>query len=114
MELSRQENWSGQPFSSPGYLLDLGMNPGLLHCKQILYPSQPSWKPIFSEDDVKCEFFTFMKHILNMKIIYTNSNDKVFTIKERAVLNSYRFLLIHVHNITMLRTVSFTLSGLIF
>ena len=33
-----------------------------------------------------------------MKIIYTNSNDKVFTIKERAVLNSYRFLLIHVHS----------------
>ena len=98
MELSRQENWSGQPFPSPGYLLDLGMNPGLLHCKQILYPSQPSGKPIFSEDDVKCEFFTFMKHILNMKIIYINSNDKVFTIKERAVLNSYRFLLIHVHS----------------
>ena len=39
-----------------------------------------------------------MKHILNMKIIYINSNDKVFTIKERAVLNSYRFLLIHVHS----------------
>ena len=33
-----------------------------------------------------------------MKIIYINSNDKVFTIKERAVLNSYRFLLIHVHS----------------
>ena len=33
-----------------------------------------------------------------MKIIYSNSKDKVFTIKERAVLNSYRFLLIYVHS----------------
>ena len=33
MGFSRQEYWSGLPFPSPGDL----PNPGLLHCKQILY-----------------------------------------------------------------------------
>ena len=35
MEFSRQEYWSGLPFPSPGDLPDLGLNPGLLHCRQI-------------------------------------------------------------------------------
>ena len=33
MDFSRQEYWSGLPFSSPGDL----PNPGLLHCRQTLY-----------------------------------------------------------------------------
>ena len=33
----RQEYWSGLPFPSPGDLPDLGLNPGLLHCRKILY-----------------------------------------------------------------------------
>ena len=33
MGFSRQEYWSGLPFPSPGGL----SNPGLLHCRQILY-----------------------------------------------------------------------------
>ena len=33
MGFSRQEYWSGFPFPSPGNLPD----PGLLHCRQILY-----------------------------------------------------------------------------
>ena len=37
-EFSRQEYWSGLPFSSPGDLSDPGIEPGcLLHCRQILY-----------------------------------------------------------------------------
>ena len=36
-EFSRQEYWSGLPSPSPGDLPDPGMNPGLLHCRQILY-----------------------------------------------------------------------------
>ena len=40
---SRQEHWSGLPFPSPGDLPNLkgrmnqGSNPGLLHCRQIIY-----------------------------------------------------------------------------
>ena len=37
MEFSRQEYQSGQPFASPGIFLTQGSNPGLPHCRWILY-----------------------------------------------------------------------------
>ena len=37
MEFSRQEYWSGLPFPSPLDFTTQGWNPGLLHCRQILY-----------------------------------------------------------------------------
>ena len=37
MGFSRQECWSGLPFSFPGDLPDPESNPGLPHCRQILY-----------------------------------------------------------------------------
>ena len=37
MAFLRQEYWSGLPFLSPGDLPDPGIEPGLLHCGQILY-----------------------------------------------------------------------------
>ena len=37
MGFSRQGHWSGMPFPSLGDLLTHGSNPGLLHCRQILY-----------------------------------------------------------------------------
>ena len=37
MESSRQEYWSGWPFSSPGIFLTHGLNLSLLRCRQILY-----------------------------------------------------------------------------
>ena len=37
MEFSRQEYWSGLPFPSPGIFPTQGLNPGLLHCRQIHY-----------------------------------------------------------------------------
>ena len=38
MEFSRQEYWSGLPFPSPGDFPTQGSNPGLLLCRQMLYP----------------------------------------------------------------------------
>ena len=35
--VSRQEYWSGLPFPSPGIFPTQGSNPGLLHCRQMLY-----------------------------------------------------------------------------
>ena len=35
--VSRQEYWSGLPFPSPGVFPAQQSNPGLLHCRQILY-----------------------------------------------------------------------------
>ena len=37
MGFSRQEYWSGVLVPSPGIFLTQGSNPGLLHCRQILY-----------------------------------------------------------------------------
>ena len=37
MEFSRQEYWSGLLFPSSGDLPDPGSEPGLLHCRKILY-----------------------------------------------------------------------------
>ena len=37
MRFPRKEYWSGEPFPSPGIFLSQGLNPGLLHCRQILY-----------------------------------------------------------------------------
>ena len=34
---SRSEYWSGYPFPSPGDLLNQRLNPGLPHCRQIIY-----------------------------------------------------------------------------
>ena len=38
MGFPRQEYWSGLPFPPPGDLPDPGIEPSLLHCRQILYP----------------------------------------------------------------------------
>ena len=35
--VSRQGHWSGLPFLSPGIFPTQGSNPGLLHCRQMLY-----------------------------------------------------------------------------
>ena len=37
MGFSRQEYWSGLPFPPTGIFPTKGSNPGLLHCRQILY-----------------------------------------------------------------------------
>ena len=44
MEFSRLEYWSGLPFPPPGDLPDQGVNPGPLHRRQILLPSEPLGK----------------------------------------------------------------------
>ena len=41
MGFSRQEHWSGLPFLFQGIFLTKGLNPGLLHCRQILYYLSP-------------------------------------------------------------------------
>ena len=37
MGFSRQEYWSGLLFLSPGDLPDAGIEPGLLHCRKMIY-----------------------------------------------------------------------------
>ena len=37
MEFSRQEYWSGSHFLLQGIFLTQGLNPGILHCRWMLY-----------------------------------------------------------------------------
>ena len=46
MGFSRQEYWSGLPFSSPAIFPTQESNPGLLHCRQILYNLSHRGSPI--------------------------------------------------------------------
>jgi len=46
MGFSRQEYWSGLPFSSPGDLPDPGIEPRFPELQTDSLPSEPSGKPI--------------------------------------------------------------------
>ena len=55
MGFSRQEYWSGLPFPSPGNLPDPGMEPGLPHCRQMLYHLSHQGSPNLTT--VACKLF---------------------------------------------------------
>ena len=44
LEFSRQEYWSGLPFSAPEDLPSPGIKPSLLHCRQVFLSSKPLGK----------------------------------------------------------------------
>ena len=48
LEFSRQEYWSGLPFSSPGDLPNPGIEPGSLELQVDALPSEPPGKPLFT------------------------------------------------------------------
>ena len=48
MEFSRQDYWSGMPFSSPGDLPDPGIKPGSPALQVDSLPSEPPGKPKFN------------------------------------------------------------------
>ena len=45
MEFPRQGYWSGLPFLLQGIFLTQGTNPGLMHCRQMLYPLSHQGSP---------------------------------------------------------------------
>ena len=50
MEFFGKEYWSGFPFPSPGDLPYQGSNPGLLHCRQLLYCLSHEGSPVRDTD----------------------------------------------------------------
>ena len=50
MGFFRQEYWSELPFPSPGDLPDPGLNPDLLHCRQIVYCLSLQGSPLILTD----------------------------------------------------------------
>ena len=49
MGFSRQEDWSGLPFPSPGDLPDPGIEPESPVLQADFFPSDPPWKPQWSQ-----------------------------------------------------------------
>ena len=73
MGFSRKEYWSGLPFPSPGIFLTQGLNPGLLHCRLILYHCELPGKPILSNIQMLWyEFSKFCKE--KLWLIFSNHN----------------------------------------
>ena len=54
MGFSRQEYWSALPCPPPGIFPTQGLNPGLLHCRQILYHLSHQGGPYLAEEMMKC------------------------------------------------------------
>jgi len=54
MGFSRQEYWRGLPFPHPVIFPTQGSNPGLLHCRQILYHLSHLGSPWHIADNHKC------------------------------------------------------------
>ena len=65
---SRQEYWSGLPFSSTGYLPD----PSLLHCRQIRYPLSHQGSPMSGLE--------LKKYVFSLCSILFNSKYRCFSI----------------------------------
>ena len=63
MGFSRQEYWSGLPFPSPGDLPNQGIEPGLLHCRQMLLPSEPPGKSYRTKPptNARCQQFFILE-----------------------------------------------------
>ena len=55
MEFSRQEYWCGLPVPSLGDLPDLGIEPGLLHCRQTLCHLSHQGSPTNAQLQRKCQ-----------------------------------------------------------
>ena len=53
MGFSRQEYWSGLPFPSPEDIPDPGIDPGLRHCRQMVYHLSHQRSPSFEFSSVQ-------------------------------------------------------------
>ena len=104
MEFSRQEYWSGLPFPTQG------LDPGLLHCRQILYHLSHQWHLILSSQLFKNCFGNFLylncpqapipidlnlSFFLNKKsrsLCYTLANQQYFKMIYREIKRKLHFL----------------------
>ena len=71
MDFSRQEYWSGLPFTSPGNLPNPGIKPGSLALQADSLPSEPPGKPPF------CSSYFFLK--FNVTLIARTLSWNIFS-----------------------------------
>ena len=76
MEFSRQEDWSGLPFSSPGDLPDPGIKPRALALQADTLPSEPPGKAIHSfQKDLVLDDLSIIE-LPNLELIEKNSETR--------------------------------------
>ena len=76
MEFSRQEDWSGLPFSSPGDLPDPGIEPRALALQADALPSEPPGKAIHSfQKDLVLDDLSIIE-LPNLELIEKNSETR--------------------------------------
>ena len=98
MGFSRQECWSGLPFPSPWDLLTQESNPGLLHCRQILYwwakrcfPLNSSWRTLDQQkSEILCKITGLYssKYKLHGKKRWTEKLFQILKTRETTQLNA--------------------------
>ena len=71
MRFSRQEYWSGLPFPSSGDPPNPGIEPGLLHCRQMLYPLSHQGSPREGPWEAPCVSFPTINKTYDVTIHIT-------------------------------------------
>ena len=87
MGFSRQEYWSGLPCPSLGDLPDPGIEPGSLHCRQILYHLNHQgslyWKADVCLSFIRCMFWKYflltVAHLFILFCVYHRAEFKIST-----------------------------------
>ena len=98
MEFSRQEYWSGLPFSSPGIFPTQGLNLGLLHCRQILYHLSHQGSPQFSSVQSLSRVWLFVTPQITARqasLSITNSRSSLRLTSIESVMPPSHLILCH-------------------
>ena len=84
MGFSRHEYWSGLPFPSPGIFPTQGWNPGLLHCRQMLYHLSYQGSPWVKSCGINMPTDYFNHPVSSWKQILCPEN-RIFKVQETSI-----------------------------
>ena len=76
--------WSGLPFPSPGIFSTQGLNPGLLHCRQILNHLSHQGSPLFTACVINTTCLSCNKSVLILCYHETRIEEKTDLTKQKS------------------------------
>ena len=79
MEFSRQEYWSGLPLPSAGDLPHPGINPGIPHCRRILYQLSHKGSHLQGKSTCNFEAYCNVDFHRNCTNLHWPSNERIFS-----------------------------------
>ena len=82
---SRQEYWRGLPCPSPGDLPTQGLNPGVLHCRQILYPL--SYQGSLEHSSIHEHLLLFLSLSALLSLLHLILTDFMLTLNSTSAVN---------------------------